>query len=124
MIIMAPPQHGRGASASTWRLMAMNARRRRGQKAEMADAHKATLHHMQQEPPKELVGRNGHFALMRVSVGFPVAPRNRGGQDFVHQTIYRTVIGFRACINRVNENGGFRAARLPLVCASSGWSAD
>ena len=34
----------------------------------MADAHKATRQHMQQEPTQEFVGRDGHFALF-VAVG-------------------------------------------------------
>ena len=43
-----------------------------GQKAEMADAHKATRQHMQQEPTQEFVGRDGHFALLvAVGVIFP-----------------------------------------------------
>ena len=69
MIIMGPPQQGQGQLVADGKQLSPSPR---GQKAEMADAHKATRQHMQQEPTQEFVGRDGHFAfLVAVRIVFP-----------------------------------------------------
>jgi hypothetical protein len=78
-----------------------------GQEAEKANANEALGQHMQQEPPQELVGGDGHFPLL-AAVGVVLPPKG----DLAIGQLDKAVVGnsYPVCVSRQIMEHMLRAA--------------